>query len=113
MMVIAIAAHKIPAGFSLASVLKLAGYSRKKILLFLTGVSLATPIGILLPFLIVSNLRPTLLAGILLSVSSGTFLYIGACDLLPEVHRHEKHRVSRLCYFSLGILVVIVSELLT
>jgi zinc transporter ZupT len=42
------------------------------------------------------------LSGFLLGLSAGTFLYIAACDLLPQLHRTGDDKWPRLALFLLG-----------
>ncbi len=109
LVLIAIVSHKAPAGIALTSILKMAHKKPKQILQFVLGVALSGPLGILLAYWILKNEHYTATAGILLSLSAGTFLYIGACDLLPELHRTDGEKVKRLIAFCFGILVSILS----
>lgn len=109
LILIAILAHKIPAGFALTSILKLAQRGTKQIVLFVTGVALSAPLGIwLAAMLLRQHSFPA--AGILLSISAGTFLYIGACDLLPELHRGGVDKLPRLACFFAGVAISYASD---
>ncbi len=108
----AIAAHKVPSGFALASILRMAGKSRKQITAFVIWTALSGPVGILLALLIMRNTSTDRVTGALLAISAGTFLYISACDLLPEVHRNEEGRGERFLYFLLGLALSYTSILL-
>lgn len=112
LVLLAILAHTAPQGFALTSLLKMAGKSRRQILLFLIGVALSGPAGMVSgAFLLRANqLSDT--TGILLAVSSGTFVYIGACDLLPELHRKTEDKFRRLAAFFIGIFLSATSGLL-
>jgi zinc and cadmium transporter len=108
---LAIAIHKIPAAFSLCSILLLAGYSRKRALLHICGFSTATPIGAILSYFFLRGLGPEAL-GIGIGVSAGSFLAIATSDLLPQVHREGASRVGALAFLFLGIAVVVGSGFL-
>lgn len=107
-----ILSHKLPAGFALTSILKLAHKTKKKILLFTFGVALSVPTGCFLSLLIIKTVHLEKTAGILLSISAGTFLYISACDLLPELHRSNEEKMRRLLFFLIGILISSLSGLI-
>lgn len=109
LVLIAILSHKAPAGIALTSILKMAGKKPSQILSFNLGVALSGPIGIFLAYWILKSQHYSQAAGILLSISAGTFLYIGACDLLPEIHRTDGEKIKRLISFCLGIFVSILS----
>ena len=102
---LAILAHKAPAGFALTSILRLSGKTNKQIALFAAGVALSGPLGLVLAYNLLRADSLPQTAGILLSLSTGTFFYIGACDLLPELHRNDAEKFKRLATFFLGILI--------
>jgi zinc transporter ZupT len=105
---LAIAIHKIPAAFSLCSILLLAGYSRHRTLLHICGFSTATPIGAVLSYFLLRGLSEDVLA-IAVGVSAGSFLAIATSDLLPQVHREGVSRSGSLAFLFLGIAVVVGS----
>jgi zinc and cadmium transporter len=107
---VAILAHKAPAGFALTSILKLSGKTTKQIWFFVLGVALSGPLGMLLAYFILKENKLSSTAGILLALSSGTFLYIGACDLLPELHRSDTEKFKRLGAFLVGLALSILSS---
>ncbi len=96
--------HKIPSGVTLSSLLQMAKKSPKQILLFLAGVALSAPIGLLSAATWLSSdaVSPQV-TGILIAASAGTFLYIATCDLLPEIHATEEDKWPRLALFLVGI----------
>lgn len=106
---IAILAHKVPAGVALTSILRLSKRSRARVWAFIVGVAASGPLGILLATLVLERTHLPNAAGVLLALSAGTFLYVAACDLLPEMHRSSSHKLSRLGLFVLGIVISVVS----
>jgi len=109
LVLVAILAHKAPQGFALTTILKLAKKTRNQILGFVTGVALSGPLGALLAYTLISTEKLPSAAGILLAVSAGTFLYIGACDLLPELHKNDAEKRNRLIAFLVGIALAFAS----
>lgn len=105
LVLIAILAHKAPQGFALTSILKLAKKSHRQIMLFAVGVALSGPLGVALAFGLIQLEKMPSAAGVLLAISAGTFLYIAACDLIPELHRSDSEKFKRLAAFVLGLLL--------
>lgn len=103
MIFIAILAHKVPAAFTLSTLLRLASKSNKQIAIFIVGLSLSGPLGIALAQLLFNVDGMAHATGALLALSSGTFLYISACDLLPELHSNHADRFARLGFFLVGL----------
>ncbi len=79
---VAVIVHELPVGFSTSIIMRSSGYSVEKSLLALVVTSFLTVAGAL-----VSSVFPAQLFGPVLAFTAGTFIYIGASDLLPEAHR--------------------------
>jgi zinc and cadmium transporter len=105
---LAIVIHKIPAAFSLCSILLLAGYSRSRALLHICGFSTATPIGAILSYLFLSGLSEEII-GIAIGVSAGSFLAIATSNLLPQLHREGVPRGASLAFLLAGVAVMVGS----
>lgn len=112
LVLIAVLSHKIPAGFALTSILRLAKLTKRQIVLFVIGVSISGPLGLALSLGILRHENIPAVSGALLALSAGSFIYIGACDLLPEMHRENHQKLPRLACFSLGLVLSAVSGLL-
>lgn len=112
LVLVAILAHKAPAGFALSSILRLSGKSNKEIICFSLGVASSAPIGVWIAYFLLRTTRMPAFAGALLGVSAGTFLYIAACDLLPELHRSDSEKFKRLGAFLVGLILSYLSALL-
>ena len=78
--------HKLMDGFTLTSVFQEAGYSRRRTLLWLAAMALATPIGCAAGMLGMSELRASTNA-LLLGVAGGSFLYLSASEFAPRLHK--------------------------
>ena len=93
--------HKLTEAFSLTTVLRLAGVGSGRSWLLILLFAVATPIG----FLAGDNF---IRAGggvgpILIGLAGGTFIYVAACDLLPEVFHEVDKPAPRLIALVLGI----------
>lgn len=105
---LAIVIHKIPAAFSLCSILLLAGYTRERALLHICGFSTATPIGAIASYLFLRGLSDEVIA-VAVGVSAGSFLAIATSDLLPQLHRENTPRVGSVVLLLVGISVMLAS----
>lgn len=79
--------HKIPGGFTLASIIAATGGTRHTAFLAASSLGVATLVG----GIIYSLLQSDHWVGPALAVSSGSLIYVAATDLLPEVNK--KHTV--------------------
>ena len=69
------------------------------------AAAISTPLGTLVSYPLINRItRPTL--GILLAVSAGALVYVGASHLLPEVEK-ENQRYS-IISLAVGVLVATV-----
>ncbi|MBI4066335.1 ZIP family metal transporter [Candidatus Gottesmanbacteria bacterium] len=87
---LAVAAHELPQEIGDFSVLLNHGWSRTKVLLVNILQSLATIPGAILGFAAGTALTPHLPS--FLGAAGGIFLYLGASDLIPELHHRAGHR---------------------
>lgn len=81
--------HKLPDGISMSSILLHSGYERSKTLFYSWLVAIATPLGAIGSYFIVNDISENVL-GILLAVAAGSFLYVAATDLIPEIHKKSQ-----------------------
>lgn len=93
--------HKLTESFSLTSVLRLAGASRAKCLALIGSFALASPLGFLFGERILASGHGA--SELLMGLACGTFLYVAACDLLPEVFHHLERRTPRIVALLVGI----------
>ncbi len=103
---IAVLLHKIPEGLTIASIMMSASFSRKKVLGAIFGIGGSTLAGIL-GALLFSNVDARF-TGIALAISSGTIVYVGASDLIPEINK-SKDRIPPIVVFA-GIVLYYFSE---
>ncbi|GGH14261.1 ZIP family metal transporter [Silvibacterium dinghuense] len=96
--------HKMPEGFTVASVMLASGRSRRAALVSASVLALTTVLGVL-----VINLLPRWVeAG--LPLSAGVSIYVAATDLVPEVNREPGIRMA-LVFFA-GVAMFLLIKLL-
>jgi zinc transporter ZupT len=101
---LAVFLHKIPEGFTVASVMLAGGQSRRAALNSALFLGATTVLGVL-----VISLAPRLVsAG--LPLSAGVTIYVAATDLVPEVNREPGIRMA-LVFFA-GVIVFFLLRLL-
>lgn len=82
----AVLLHQVPDGLAAAVLFSAAGWSDRRVLASLTLVALFVPLGAVAGIaLSVGGLFPVLVA-----ISAATFLFVGAVELVPELH-HGPH----------------------
>jgi zinc transporter ZupT len=98
--------HEFPEGIVTFLLLKRAGFSHKKAALyaFLTA-AISTPFGTLVSFPFISKIDNATL-GILLAISAGALVYVGASHLLPAVEKENKKYT--LVSLGAGILIAVL-----
>jgi len=101
---IAIFLHKMPEGFTVASVMVASGRSRRAAMIAAIVPALATVAGVVL----IGLLPKWVEVG--LPVSAGVTIYVAATDLLPEVNREPGIRMALV--FFVGVLMFLILKLL-
>lgn len=97
--VIAIISHEIPRGFTTTVIMKKAN---KKGLALISALAIDagfTPLGAIIGLMI-----PNIHLESILSFTAGTFIYIGASDLLPEAHK--KFNIGVILSVFAGVLLI-------
>ncbi|MBN2388562.1 MAG: ZIP family metal transporter [Anaerolineales bacterium] len=98
--------HEFPEGIVTFLLLEHAGFSRKKAALYaFLAAAVSTPLGTLVSFPFISKIDQAAL-GILLAISAGALVYVGASHLLPAVEK-EKQKYT-LISLGAGILVAVI-----
>ncbi len=106
--------HKIPTMFSLSLLMVHGGFRRIRIVGFLCMVLFAIPLGVLLSDTIVRIMPaspPEAIAWLIL-FSAGTFLYIGAYELLPEMTRKSEPEAKIWLFFLSGVALMALLKLI-
>jgi len=104
---LAVLLHEFPEGISTMSVMLYGGDSLKQAIKKSVWVALATPIGALLTFFILKNINSSVV-GFLLALAAGSFLYVAASDLIPEIHKKSKW--GNIVLTLIGVFVPILIE---
>ncbi len=100
---LAIALHQIPDSFVAASVSLGAGFSKKNSMLSIILTALDTPVGIIAGLLFLGT--GGWLVPIGMGFAAGTFIFVAAADLIPELQHTEK-RTSVIVSIIAGIVLV-------
>lgn len=102
--VLAVALHQIPDSFAAMTVGLAGGASRRTALKYVLATAADTPLGILLGVLFLSVGTAWLPVG--LAFSGGTFLFVSAADLIPELqHRSRSFLVTLSVVLGFGIVL--------
>jgi len=95
---IAILLHKMPEGFTVASIMLASGRSANKALVATAAIGAATLAGVIGVALL--NARMSNAIGYALPFSAGVTLYVAASDLIPEVnHKEERNPTVSIVVF--------------
>jgi len=107
---LAVMAHELPQEIGDYALLRSSGYPRRRALLSLAAVQLTAVLGALSVLLAAARFEAVTAA--VLSVAAGAFLYLGATDLLPEVHsgRTPGERRERLFGLLGGISLIALAS---
>ncbi|MDX1385056.1 MAG: ZIP family metal transporter [Thermoanaerobaculia bacterium] len=95
---VAMASHEVPQELGDFGALVHAGWSRGAALLFNWLSSLAFLTGGLVAYLVSRDLDLTFLV----PFAAGSFIYVAAADLVPEINRHEDWRVNVVHFAAFG-----------
>src|SRR5258707_8457474 len=98
---LAIFLHKIPEGFTVASLMLASGQSRRTALLAAIWLGVATVSGVLLMGLLHSQV------GYALPISAGVTLYVAATHLIPAVNREPDVRMALLVFLGVALMLVL------
>jgi zinc and cadmium transporter len=97
--------HEFPEGIVTFVLLERAGFSQRKSALYaFLAAAVSTPLGTLVSYPFINNIQASTL-GILLSISAGALVYVGASHLLPAVER--ENRKYSIFALAAGVLVAV------
>ena len=98
---LAIFLHKIPEGFTVASVMLASGRSRNTALAAAVVLALSTMLGVL-----VISLLPALVR-FGLPLAAGVAIYVAATDLVPEVNREPGIRMALVFFLGIALFALL------
>jgi len=103
--------HEVPQELGNFGVLVYSGFGRKKALLYNFIAQLTCVLGGIIGFFISASAS---VSAILLPFAAGGFIYIGASDLIPELHKESDLRkaVVSFAFFVLGIAFIVGMKML-
>ena len=102
---LAVVAHEFPEGITSMAVLLHSNIKKSLAVFYSFLVAIATPIGAILTIFFFKDINQEFL-GILIAVAAGSFIYVGASDLVPETH--EQYNKKNALFLILGMIFVIV-----
>ncbi len=98
--------HEFPEGIVTFLLLERGGFGKKRSAIFaFLAAAISTPVGALVSYPFIGKIASSGL-GILLAISAGALVYVGASHLLPEVEKENK-RYSVIS-LAVGVLVAVV-----
>ena len=100
---VAVFLHKLPEGFTVASVVLASGQGKRNALLASGLLGAATLLGVLLTSALQGQLKYAL------PLSGGVTVYVAATDLLPEVNREPNWRMALLVFVGVASLLIMKS----
>ncbi len=101
LMFLAVFTHEVTAGFAIAATTRAAGLGRGLAFAAAVEIGMITVVGTLV-VLVVGELSPTL-TGIFLGLATGTFLHVGASDLLPAAGRSPSRWIFFFVLLGMGL----------
>ncbi len=104
--------HEIPQEIGDFGVLIYGGFSKSKALYYNFLTALTCILGTVIGYFISANMHN--FSPFLLPFTAGGFIYIAACDLIPELHKEPglKQSTFSLLAFSCGVLFIYLARLL-
>ncbi len=104
---IAILLHKMPEGFTVASIMLASGRSSQKALLATAAIGVATLAGVISVAILAAKVQSAIAYA--LPFSAGVTLYVAASDLIPEVNHNEERnpRVSLVVFVGVALFYLL------
>lgn len=100
MIFVAVFLHKLPEGFTVASVVLASGQGRRNAILAAGLLGAATLLGVLLTSVLQEQLKYAL------PISGGVTVYVAATDLLPEVNREPNWKMALLVFAGVASVLI-------
>lgn len=108
---LAIVTHEIPQEIGDFMILIQAGYTRSRALMLNLAASLASLVGAVGGYLLLSQLQA--IVPYVLALSAASFIYIAVADLVPQLHRHYRRDqpILQFALLFLGIALIGLQQL--
>ena len=106
---LAVAAHEIPQEIGDFGLMLQQGITKNRVLLINFYSALAAIAGAVLTYLVKDSIQDLL--PVVMSLTSGFFIYIAAANLIPEIHNNDNKKVAfwETAVLMLGVLVIYVT----
>jgi zinc and cadmium transporter len=103
--------HEFPEGIVTFVLLERGGFGQRKSAIYaFLAAAISTPLGTLVSYPFINNIRRSTL-GILLAISAGALVYVGASHLLPAVEKENKsYSVLALAAGVLVAVIIVISK---
>jgi ZIP family zinc transporter/zinc and cadmium transporter len=98
---LAVFLHKIPDGFTVASIFITSGHSTAKALGAAVALGVSTILGVLSVHLVGGG------PSIALPIATGSLLYVAATDLMPEVNRDSGVKMAVIVFLGMGLFLLV------
>ncbi|MCL6482053.1 MAG: ZIP family metal transporter, partial [Firmicutes bacterium] len=93
--------HKVPEGFTVASLMLASGRSRRTALGAALLLAAATLVGVLLIAVRATQVKYAL------PISAGVTIYVAASDLIPEINREPGTRLALLVFLGVALMAAL------
>ena len=107
---LAVIFHEVPQEMGDFGILVYGGFSKSKALLFNFICALGAILGAIIGY-ILSNITANI-SLFLISFTAGGFIYIAACDLIPELHKQKDVKRANIAFatFILGLVFMVLAK---
>ncbi len=102
-----VVSHKLPVGIASMGVLYHGGADRAQAVRASVSVALVTPLAVVVSYAMLQN-ASTSLIGSLVAAAGGSFLYVGAADLLPEGQASAPGKNTLAFILGLAVMVTLL-----
>lgn len=108
---LAISLHKWAASLSLGISFVKSGVKKKRFIIMILIFGFISPIGIIFG-MVLKSLSSDTLAGIFLSITVGTFIYIACSEIIIDEFNSDIYKYWKFLFFLLGAMLVIILSIL-
>lgn len=103
-----VVSHKLPVGIASMGVLYHGGLARERALRYSAAVALVTPLAVIVSYAFLRG-ASNALVGALVAAAGGSFLYVGAADLLPEGQASGLRRNTLVFLLGVGLMLAVLA----